>query len=146
MEHTGGCRCGAVTFAVDDDPEHVSYCHCADCRRATGGPVAAFVGFATDRITFAGEKPATFANGPVTRSFCARCGSPIAYFDRRIGANTYFYIGAMDAPENYKPTLHAYVAEKLPFLHMPDGLPRMEKSSVPRPGGDPNPEDTDAKR
>ena len=33
-------------------------------------------------------------------------------------------LGAMDTPENYKPTLHAYVREQLPFVHMPDGLPR----------------------
>ena len=44
-------------------------------------------------------------------------------------------LGAMDAPANYKPTLHAYVREQLPFVHMPDGLPRHPKTSVPRPDG-----------
>ena len=39
-------------------------------------------------------------------------------------------------PANYKPTLHAYVREQLPFVHMPDGLPRYPKTSVPRPDGD----------
>lgn len=131
--HTGGCRCGAVRFEASADPHHVSYCHCGDCRRATGGPVSAFVGFDADAVVFTGEKPKTFANGPVTRSFCEDCGSPISYFDRRIGGSVWFLIGAMDAPQNYKPTLHAYVSEKLPFLHMPDGLPRFEKSSVERP-------------
>lgn len=134
--HAGGCRCGAVRFSADDDPVHVSYCHCGDCRRATGAPVAAFVGFATDRVAFAGEKPATCVNGPATRSFCAVCGSPISYFDRRIGGAVYFYLGVMDEPENYRPTLHAYVSEKLPFLHMPDGLPRFDGSSVERPRED----------
>ncbi|GIL02208.1 MAG: aldehyde-activating protein [Alphaproteobacteria bacterium] len=131
--HHGGCRCGAVRFSIDDDPEHVSYCHCADCRRATGAPVTAFVGFATERVSFTGERPATWVSGPVTRSFCVVCGSPIAYFDRRIGGRVYFLLGAMDAPQNYRPTLHAHVAEKLPFLHMPDGLPRFDGTSVARP-------------
>lgn len=43
-------------------------------------------------------------------------------------------IGAMNEPENHRPTLHAYVREQLRFVHMPDGLPRHVKSSVARPG------------
>jgi len=44
------------------------------------------------------------------------------------------WAGAMDAPATYKPTLHARVRSQLPFLHMPDGLPRYPGTSVPRPG------------
>ena len=76
---------------------------------------------------------AASTTAPVTRSFCGVCGSPIAYADGRIGDRIYFMLGAMDAPENYKPTLHAYVREQLPFVHMPDGLPRHLGTSVPRP-------------
>ncbi len=135
MTHTGGCRCGAVRFEATVDPHHTSYCHCADCRHASGAPVSAFVGFMADSVAFAGEEPRTYVNGPVTRSFCGTCGAPIAYVDERIGETTYFMLGAMDAPANYKPTLHAYVREQLPYLHMPDGLPRHVASSVPRPDG-----------
>ena len=131
--HTGGCRCGAIRFEVDGEPEMVSYCHCADCRKATGAPVSAFVGFPADAVSFTGDKLRTFANGPVTRSFCAVCGSPISYFDRRIPGRVYFMLGAMDAPENYRPTVHAFRSEKLPFVHMPDGLPTCETFSVERP-------------
>ena len=130
--HTGGCRCGAVRFETAAEPVHVSYCHCADCRHASGAPVSAFVGFPADAVTFGGEAPRTYVNGPVTRSFCGSCGSPIAYVDSRIGATIYFMLGAMDAPQDFRPTLHAYVREQLPFLHMPDGLPRHVKSSVTR--------------
>ncbi|MEW9835579.1 GFA family protein [Mesorhizobium marinum] len=131
-EHTGGCRCGAVRFSASAEPTHVSYCHCADCRSATGAPVSAFVGFAADQVAIEGEALRSFDNGPVTRSFCGVCGSPIAYADERIGGTLYFMLGAMDAPGTYKPTLHAYVREQLPYLHMPDGLPRHVGSSVSR--------------
>ncbi len=131
--HTGSCRCGAVRFEASADPDHVSYCHCADCRKATGAPVSAFVGFMADEVTITGDVLRTFDNGAVTRSFCGVCGSPVAYADARIGERLYFMLGAMDAPEKYKPTLHAYVREQLPYLHMPDGLPRHLKTSVPRP-------------
>ncbi len=131
--HAGGCRCGAVRFEAAAEPEHISYCHCADCRRATGAPVSAFVGFAADTVSLTGEKLKSFDNGPVTRSFCGVCGSPVAYADGRIGERIYFMLGAMDTPETYKPTLHAHVREQLPYLHMPDSLPRHVKSGVPRP-------------
>lgn len=132
-QHSGGCRCGAVRFEASADPHHVSFCHCADCRRATGAPVAAFVGFMADQATVRGDELRRFDNGPVTRSFCGACGSPIAYVDARIGDRVYFYLGVMDQPARYKPTLHAHVRGQLPFVHMPDGLPRHVKTSVPRP-------------
>ncbi|WP_353643919.1 GFA family protein [Mesorhizobium sp. WSM2239] len=133
--HTGGCRCGAVRFEVSAEPHHVSYCHCGDCRRASGAPVSAFVGFMADEVKLAGDALKTFENGPVTRSFCGVCGSPIAYADKRLAGRVYFMLGAMDMPAYFKPTLHAYVREQLPFVHMPDGLPRNLTTSVPRSDG-----------
>ncbi|RST80202.1 GFA family protein [Aquibium carbonis] len=134
VSHTGGCRCGAVRFETAVAPHHVSYCHCADCRRASGAPVSAFVGFPADGVRFAAEEPRLFENGPVSRSFCATCGSPIAYVDARLENQIWFMLGAMDHPQDYKPTLHAYVREQLPYVHMSDDLPRLERSSVERSG------------
>ena len=133
--HTGGCRCGAVRFEASAEPHHVSYCHCDDCRRASGAPVAAFVGFMADEVALGGNSLTRFENGPVTRSFCGVCGSPIAYMDARIGDRVYFMLGAMDRPALYRPTHHAHVRSQLPFVHMPDGLPRHVGSSVSRPDG-----------
>ena len=76
-----------------------------------------------------------YENGPVTRSFCGVCGSPIAYVDERLEDVIYFTLGAMDMPADFPPTLHAYVSEQLPFLRMSDDLPRHLKTSVKRPDG-----------
>lgn len=132
--HTGSCRCGIVQFAISAEPFQVSYCHCADCRKASGAPVSAFVGFPSDQVAIEGDTLRFYENGPVKRSFCGKCGSPIAYMDDRLENQSYFMLGAMDAPATYKPTLHARVRSQLPYLHMPDGLPRFPGSSVPRPG------------
>lgn len=133
--HAGGCRCGAVRFEVSAEPNHRSYCHCGDCRRASGAPVSAFVGFPIDAVVFTGKGLKMFENGEVTRSFCGTCGSPIAYIDERLEDDIYFMLGAMDLPANFEPTLHAYASEQLPFLHIQDDLPRLPKSSVQRPHG-----------
>jgi hypothetical protein len=121
-----------VRFEAGAEPFHVSYCHCSDCRRATGAPVSAFVGFDAVDVTVYGE-PRTFEHGPVRRSFCGICGSPLAYVDERLAASIWFMLGAMDSPGHYKPTLHAWIGEQLPYLHISDGLPRIERTSVPRP-------------
>jgi len=131
--HSGSCRCGAVRFEASADPLHVSYCHCTDCRKASGAPVSAFVGFMADAVVISGDTLKSYVNGPVSRSFCRKCGSPIAYLDARLPDSIYFMLGVMDLAAYYKPTVHAWVREQLPFVHMPDGLPRHLTSSVPRP-------------
>ncbi|TIT83330.1 MAG: GFA family protein, partial [Mesorhizobium sp.] len=88
-----------------------------------------------DQVALDGKALKKFENGPVTRSFCGICGSPIAYVDGRLSGHIYFTLGAMDMPAYFKPTHHAHVREQLPFLHMPDDLPRHLKTSVPRPNG-----------
>ena len=101
---TGGCRCGAVRFEAAAEPVHVSYCHCGDCRQASGAPVSAFVGF-PGRCGVVRRRGAArpTINGPVTRSFCATCGSPIAYVDEPHRRDRiYFMLGAMDAPQDYQ--------------------------------------------
>ena len=133
--HTGGCRCGVVRFEASAEPRHVSYCHCVDCRRASGAPVSAFVGFAAGDVVFSGQTPTEFGNGTVTRTFCGVCGSPLTYIDARIAGDVYLTLGAMDRPEDFAPTLHAYVSQKLPYFHMNDGLPQLPRTSVPRPDG-----------
>lgn len=131
--HQGGCRCGAVRFTASAEPHHVSFCHCGDCRRASGAPVSAFVGFMAEEVKFVGQEPRTYGNGPVTRSFCGVCGSPIAYVDARLEGRIYLMLGIMDAPEKYEPTLHSWANQRLPYVHMNDGLPRLEGMSVLRP-------------
>ncbi len=32
----GQCLCGNVTFEVTGDPQHVSVCHCVQCRKQSG--------------------------------------------------------------------------------------------------------------
>ena len=73
--HTGSCRRGAVRFEASAEPHHVSYCHCGDCRKATGAPVSAFVGFAADKVSLTGEALKSFDRHcmPMCASNCPMC-------------------------------------------------------------------------
>lgn len=134
VSHTGGCRCGAVRFEAVVEPHRISDRHCTDWRRATGAPVSAFVGFGSGDLRFTAGEPRPFEHAPAGRSFRATCGSPPASVDARLTNQTWFMFHAMDRPEDYKPTLHAYVCEQLRYVHMPDDLPRLVRSSVERSG------------
>ena len=47
---TGRCYCGKTTIRASRPPQMVAYCHCQDCRRATGAPVAAFAAFEVEDL------------------------------------------------------------------------------------------------
>lgn len=128
----GGCLCAAVRFAAHAGPIWRSYCHCGDCRRATGAPVAAFVGFPEEMTTFEGEARRSFRAGSIERSFCGRCGSPLTYRDEKLPGEVYVYLGVMNEPERFAPTLHAFESQRLPFLKIDDHLPRFERFSIER--------------
>ena len=133
VSHEGGCRCGAVRFSANAEPHFTSYCHCEDCRRSTGAPVAAFVGFYRSEVDWSADATASYSRPPATRLFCPQCGAPIGYRDDRLPDRIYFYTGAMDEPERFAPAQHAYAGEQLPWLALADDLPRQQATTVRRP-------------
>jgi hypothetical protein len=49
---SGRCYFGATTICTTQKPLAIAYCHCIDCRRATGAPVAVFAAFNEAAVTF----------------------------------------------------------------------------------------------
>jgi hypothetical protein len=125
LTHAGSCRCGLISAEIAGDPVWRSYCHCRDCRKQTGAPVMAFVGFRAEAIEWSGE-PQTWRSGGVERSFCAHCGSQIGYRDDHLPGLVYLALGFMDEPESYPPAFHAFESRRLPFFQIADHLPRHE--------------------
>ncbi len=123
--HEGGCLCGAVRYRCTGAPLWVAHCHCESCRRATGGAVVTWAGFARDRVTFTAGWPQRYASSPgVTRSFCSHCGTPLTYEAERCADEVHFAIGTFDRPEALPPTSHVFDAERISWLHLADDLPR----------------------
>lgn len=124
---TGGCLCGAVRFAYDGAVGTASYCHCADCRRATGGPFAVSVRLEAAKLRVEG-RTASFtkngdAGGSITRHFCPACGSPL--FTHNAGAPTaYVKAGAFDDPALVRPVLEIWTDSQVAWAHVPEGLER----------------------
>lgn len=122
---TGRCYCGAISIYAAGPPLMVTYCHCADCRRATGAPVAAFAAFAEGDVKFEPDDGRRSDVSPgVARSFCTRCGSPIAGRYEYLQGQVHVAIGLLDQADTLAPEHHAHDSSSLPWLHIDDDLPR----------------------
>lgn len=133
--HTGGCLCGAVRITASGAPNWVAHCHCATCRRASGGPFATFAGFAREAVEIAGEAYRRFPSSPgVRRGFCRKCGASISYESERWPGEVHILVGVMDAPGDFVPQAHVFSSAKLSWLHLEDGLPTFDEfpSSNPK--------------
>ena len=121
----GGCACGAVRYAVAGPPKWASHCHCRDCRRVTGAPYVTYAGFLAPQVTWEGTAPLRYHSSPgVTRRFCATCGTPLTYEGDRWPDEVHILASTLDDPSRITPQAHVYVAQKLPWVHLGDGLPR----------------------
>ncbi|MCH7888914.1 MAG: GFA family protein [Proteobacteria bacterium] len=123
--HEGGCLCGAVRYRVAGAARWVGHCHCQSCRRACGAPVVTWAGFAEERFKVTQGALACFASSPgVTRSFCARCGTPLTFVAERYPGEVHVTVGSLDRPGEFPPASHVWASERISWLHLADDLPR----------------------
>ena len=112
----GSCLCGAVRFEARGDPRFISNCHCETCRRAASAPSVTWAGFLEAQIAMSGETLADYASSPgVRRSFCGRCGSPLAFRGERWAGEVHVPVCAFEEAAEMAPTNDYFEAEKLPW-------------------------------
>ena len=129
----GGCHCGTVRFVAWGEPVYVGYCHCEDCRRWSGAPVSAFVGYGEGCLEFEQGVPGVYASSPgVRRSFCVACGTSLFYEDERLPGEVYVCVGVFDEPGRFEPLVHGYHSSRLPWFDVQDRLPRLDDTARPR--------------
>lgn len=122
---TGRCYCGTSRIVSRAEPQVVTYCHCSDCKRHSGAPVAAFAGFAREDVTFEPDLKHSAGTRPgVARWFCGACGTPLAATYDYLPDQIYIGLGLLDHAEDLAPQGHAHAANTLSWLHIEDELPR----------------------
>lgn len=131
MAELGGCLCGAVRYRVRGEALWIAYCHCKSCQRASGSVVLPYAGFAQENFEIVQGEPVRFNSSPgVTRSFCARCGSPLTYEGERYPGETHITLGCLDGPSAFAPTAHVWTEDRIAWLAFADGLPHYERASA----------------
>ena len=134
MEQTGGCLCGAVRYRVTGPPQATSLCHCASCRRSTGGPSLAWAIFPEDAVDLVSGALAIHESSPgVERGFCPRCGTSLTY--RRANRPGLFDVttASLDDPEAFPPAKEIWVEERLSWITAHPALPQFAQFSTPSP-------------
>jgi hypothetical protein len=136
----GGCLCGAVRYEWRGTEVSASYCHCTDCRKATGGPYTVGVGVDAAGLTIRsgttkGYTKTADSGRWITREFCPECGSPL--FTRGEGRPGFLWIkgGSLDEPQRIRPTHQTWTEMAVPWAYLDKDLPSFQ-------GNGPSPEET----
>jgi hypothetical protein len=123
--YEGGCLCGALRYRVSGPAHHLCYCHCVSCRRAAGATMVAWGTFARAGFTLTrGTLSEHRSSDPVVRGFCCACGGALTYRHTARPQEIDVTLASLDAAAQFAPTMHVWVADKLPWVVLADGLPQ----------------------
>ena len=119
----GGCLCGAVRYETMGRPKLVELCHCADCRKASGGYAAHYGIWPAAEVRLNGRL-AIHAG----RSFCPCCGSHVAH----VGPHTVtVLLGTLDeAPNDLMPERELWIIRREPWAAPVPGAMQFERDPI----------------
>ncbi|HYC00004.1 MAG TPA: GFA family protein [Candidatus Limnocylindrales bacterium] len=132
MELEGGCYCGAVRYRATGDAMFSGQCHCRECQYISGGHPNVILGMPESGFAWTrGEgKPfrrSDLAN-PVTREFCAECGTHLTSRPPGLPGAVLIKIGTLDDPSVFTgPQMVIWTIDRQSFHHIPEGVPVFQK-------------------
>jgi hypothetical protein len=127
--YRGGCLCGAVRYEVAGSYANPCYCHCRSCRLAAGAPMVPWATFERQRFRIThGTLTERRSSARAWRGFCSACGTTLTYRNEARDAELDVTLATLDQPGAIVPQMHLWVAEKLPWLALRDGLPQFPGS------------------
>lgn len=127
----GGCHCGAVRYEVTGEPNHVSVCHCTDCRRCAGATGVAWAGFPIKNLSLSGDTAVYCSTPGVERRFCLICGTGLFYTSVEAPEQVDIQIATLDEPDELAPTKHVQLADAVGWeatLHELPGYQRFPEN------------------
>lgn len=129
---TGGCLCGAVTYACAADPIVGGHCQCEDCRRSGGTGHASHMAVPKVAVVVTGEvrtfdKPADSGN-MVGRVFCPTCGSPVFSYNSGFPDMMFLRASSLDDPSVFAPQMVVYTSRAPAWDLMDSTLPAFPKN------------------
>jgi hypothetical protein len=131
MKIEGGCYCGAVRYRAEGDPVFKAQCHCRECQYISGGAPNVVMGVPESGFSYTKGAGKPFRRKdlakPVTREFCAECGTHLLTRAPSMGA-VMLKVGTLDDPSIFGgPQMITYTIEKQSFHHVPEGVPAFER-------------------
>jgi hypothetical protein len=126
---TGGCFCGAVRYQADGTPFDQTSCHCVNCRRSSGAPLVAWFSVLRSQFRLVAGQPSAFKSSEHgTRRFCNRCGTQLTFESTHSADQIDVTICSLDDPNGVAPRDHTFVASRIEWLALTDGLPHYQRA------------------
>jgi hypothetical protein len=115
----GSCLCGAVAVSFPNVPGDITACHCTQCRKCSGHVPRTFDD-PNRRTRIEGPLARYVSPGGAVRSFCATCGSKVA-FDGPTGLLS-VEAGLFDALALRAADVHIFTDDKGDYYEIPPGV------------------------
>ena len=129
QEGKGSCLCGSVQIEAKAMNRKLGVCHCAMCRKWTGGPLMSV--FCGSDVKFKGEAFIGIYESSqwAERGFCKRCGSGLFY---RIKGNQQYHIpmGLFENPENMTFNSQVFIDKKPEYYSFSNKTDNMTEAEV----------------
>lgn len=129
----GGCYCGELRYEATGEALFKGQCHCRECQYFSGGHPNPVMGVAEPGFRYTKGSPKGFRRGdlaePVTREFCANCGTQILAKSPRMPGVLILKVGTLDDPNLFgAPQMVIFTIDKQSFHHIPEGVPAFERT------------------
>jgi hypothetical protein len=120
---TGGCQCGAVRYALAQQPQNVHVCHCRMCQKAVGGPFAVICPVLKPAFHVTRGSISYFhSSGVARRGFCSACGTPLT-FEYPDAEDLGVLVGTLDEPDRVPPVIQYGNESRVSWYRGLTGLP-----------------------
>ena len=132
MKIVGGCYCGGVRYEATGDALFKGQCHCRECQYITGGHPNVVMAMPESGFSYTKGSPKQFRRSdlekPVTREFCAECGTHILAKTSAVPGALIMKVGTFDDPSVFgSPQMVIFTIDKQSFHHIPEGVPTFER-------------------
>jgi len=113
---SGSCLCDKVKYSIDAEVDNFYFCHCKQCRKLTGGPLASNIQLKpTDVNWLSGEDNIKRFDYPgeraFTKAFCKDCGSALPYINEA-GTALVIPAGSLDQSPKITPQENIFWDDK----------------------------------
>ena len=125
----GSCLCGGVRYEISGTLGPSLYCHCGQCRKASGASCTTNASVPASDFRFVeGEAlVGQFESSPGQfRCFCSRCGSPLIKRFAAKPEEVRLRLGTLDSDPETNPAAHIFVSFRAPWTVITDDLPQHE--------------------
>jgi hypothetical protein len=133
MKIEGGCYCGGLRYAANGDPMFKGQCHCRECQYISGGHPNVVMAMPAASFAYTKGSAKEFRRSdlasPVTREFCADCGTHILTRAPGLPGAVLIKPGTFDDPKLFGgPQMVIFTIDKQTFHHVPAGIPSFERT------------------